>query len=165
MRKSDPYSGYSRYDFDVPTQTAGDCFARFIQRIAEMRQSLRIIEQGLKILPEGPINSIDKKLNLPERANVYDNIESLIHHFKQIMLGHGITPERGAEVYSRTEAPNGELGYYLVSDGEMNPYRVRVRPPALYNYAMFAQLCEGMMISDVVAILSSLNIIAGELDR
>jgi NADH dehydrogenase I D subunit len=165
IRKARPYSFYDQYDFDIPTQKDGDCWARFIQRLQEMRQSLRIIEQALKILPEGPVNSVEKKLNLPEKIDVYDNIESLIHHFKQIMLGHGITPVRGEEVYSCTEAPNGELGYYIVSDGEMNPYRVRIRPPSFYNYAIFSDLCSGMMISDVVAILSSLNTIAGELDR
>ncbi|MBI4586629.1 MAG: NADH-quinone oxidoreductase subunit D [Planctomycetes bacterium] len=165
VRKSRPYSGYERYQFDVPVQADGDCWARFIQRIEEMRQSLRIIEQALKELPGGPVNIHNKKLNLPDKKEVFDNIESLIHHFMQIMLGHGIQPKRGAEIYSATEAPNGELGFYLVSDGEMNPYRVRVRPPSLYNYAIFTKLCEGAMISDVVAILSSLNIIAGELDR
>jgi NADH dehydrogenase I D subunit len=165
VRKSRPYSFYDRYDFDVPTQTDGDSWSRFVQRLAEMRQSLRIIEQALEILPSGPVNTTDKKVNLPEKLDVYDNIESLIHHFKQIMIGHGVNPARGAEVYSATEAPNGELGFYIVSDGEMNPYRVRVRPPSLYNYAIFPKLAAGGMISDVVAILSSLNIIAGELDR
>ncbi len=165
VRKSRPYSGYERYQFDVPVQADGDCWSRFIQRIAEMRQSLRIIEQAIKALPGGPVNIHNKKLNLPDKKEVFDNIESLIHHFMQIMLGHGVQPKRGAEIYSATEAPNGELGFYLVSDGEMNPYRVRIRPPSLYNYAIFTKLCEGAMISDVVAILSSLNIIAGELDR
>ncbi len=165
VRKSRPYSGYENYDFDVPTQTAGDSWARFVQRMAEMRESLKIIQQALAKLKPGPINVENKKMNLPEKADVYQNIESLIHHFKQIMLGHGVQPVRGTEIYTPTEAPNGELGFYIVSDGEMNPYRVRVRPPSIYNYAMFTQLTPGCMISDIVAILSSLNVIAGELDR
>lgn len=165
VRKSRPYSGYENYDFEVPTQTDGDSWARFIQRMHEMRESLRIIRQALDALEPGPVNVENKKLNLPEKAEVYQNIESLIHHFKQIMLGHGVQPVRGTEIYTPTEAPNGELGFYLVSDGEMNPYRVRIRPPSIYNYAMFTQLARGCMISDVVAILSSLNVIAGELDR
>jgi NADH-quinone oxidoreductase subunit D len=130
VRKSRPYSLYDRFQFDVPVQEDGDSWARFLQRIAECRESLRIIEQALRALPGGSVNVNDKKLVLPEKTSVYDNIESLIHHFKQIMLGHGFKPARGAEIYSATEAPNGELGFYLVSDGEMNPYRVRVRPPS-----------------------------------
>jgi NADH dehydrogenase I D subunit len=165
VRKARPYSLYERFEFEVPTQTDGDSWARFLQRIAECRQSLRIIEQAVEALPGGPVNVMNKKLVLPDKASVYDNIESLIHHFKQVMLGHGFKPPRGAEVYSSTEAPNGELGFYLVSDGEMNPYRVRIRPPSLYNYGVFARLIEGAMVSDAVAVLSSLNIIAGELDR
>jgi NADH:ubiquinone oxidoreductase subunit D len=102
---------------------------------------------------------------LPDKSQVFDNIESLIHPFKLIMFGHGLRADRGAEIYSSTEAPNGELGFYIVASGEMNPYRIRIRPPSLYNYAMFPKLITGAMVSDAVAVLSSLNIIAGELDR
>ncbi len=165
VRKALPYSGYESYDFEVPFQAEGDSWARFLQRIAECRQSLRIVEQALKRLHAGPVNVSDTKRVLPDKASVYQNIESLIHHFKQIMLGHGSAPPRGAEVYSCTESPNGELGFYIVSDGEMNPYRVRVRPPSMYNYGVFTRLARGGMVSDAVAVLSSLNIIAGELDR
>lgn len=165
VRKARPYSGYERYDFDVPVQETGDSWDRFVQRLAEMRQSLRIIEQALADLPDGPVNVEDKKVVLPDKMEVFDNIESLIHHFKLIMFGHGVRPERGAEVYSSTEAPNGELGFYIVSDGEMSPYRVRVRPPSLFHYAVFPRLAVGHMISDAVAVLSGLNVIAGELDR
>jgi NADH dehydrogenase I D subunit len=165
VRKARPYSGYDRYEFDVPVRTEGDSWARFLQRIAEMRQSLRIIEQALADLEPGPVNADSKKVVLPDKAQVFDNIESLIHHFKLIMFGHGVTPPRGAEIYSSTEAPNGELGFYIVSDGDMVPYKVRVRPPSLYHFAPFPRLVAGAMISDAVAILSSLNIIAGELDR
>ncbi|HVR75597.1 MAG TPA: NADH dehydrogenase (quinone) subunit D [Planctomycetota bacterium] len=165
VRKAKPYSGYERYDFDVPVHTAGDSWARFLQRIAEMKQSMRIVEQGLQDLPDGPVNVETKKIALPEKSEVFDNIESLIHHFKLIMFGHGTAPPRGAETYSATEAPNGELGFYIVSNGDMIPYKIRVRPPSLYNYAIFPKLIVGGMLSDAVAVLSSLNIIAGELDR
>ena len=165
VRKTKPYSGYERYDFDVPVRQEGDSWGRYLQRIAEVRQSLRIIEQALEDLPAGPVNIENKKIVLPEKGEVFDNIESLIHHFKLIMFGHGIAPARGGTVYSATEAPNGELGFYIVSDGDMVPYKVRVRPPSLYNYAIFPKVVVGSMISDAVAVLSSLNVIAGELDR
>jgi NADH dehydrogenase I D subunit len=165
VRKAQPYSGYERYEFDVPTQTQGDSLARYVQRLDEVEQSLKIIAQAMADLPDGPVNVDNKKMSLPDKNEVYQNIESLIHHFKQIMFGHGITPARGAEVYSATEAPNGELGYTIVSSGEMSPYRVRVRPPSLYNFAVFPRLVERLMISDAVAVLSTLNVIAGELDR
>lgn len=165
VRKARPYSGYERYDFEVPTQREGDSWARFLQRIAEVKQSIRIIEQAMEDLPEGPVSIDSHKIALPEKWNVYDNIESLIHHFKLIMFGHGTAPPRGAELYSATEAPNGELGYYIVSGGDMVPYKIRVRPPSIYNYAHFPRLIEGRLVSDAVAVLSSLNIIAGELDR
>lgn len=165
VRKAQPYSHYDRFSFDVPTQRDGDSWARFVQRIDECRQSIRIVEQAIKVLPGGPVSIGDKKIALPEKSSVYDNIESLIHHFKQIMLGHGFKPARNAEIYSATEAPNGELGFYIVSDGEMNAYRMRVRPPSIYNYAVFPQVVTGGLVSDAVAVLSSLNVIAGELDR
>ena len=165
VRKAQPYSGYERYDFDVPTQTDGDSWSRYLQRLGEMRQSVSIIKQALEDLPDGPVDVADRKVVLPEKAEVFDNIESLIHHFKLIMFGHGATPKRGQEIYSVTESPNGELGFYIVSSGDMIPYRIRVRPPSLYNYAVFTEIVKGGMVSDAVAILSSLNVIAGELDR
>jgi len=165
VRKTAPYSGYDRYDFSVPTQADGDSWARLMQRLAEIRQSLRIIAQALDDLPEGPIICESKKIALPEKVDVFDNIESLIHHFKLIMFGHGISPPRGAETYFATEAPNGELGYYIVADGDMIPYKIRVRPPSIYNYAIYTELIRGALVSDAVAVLSSLNVIAGELDR
>ena len=165
VRKAMPYSGYERYDFEIPTQEDGDSYARFVQRLAECEQSLDIICQALEDLPDGPVLSEDKKISLPEKDEVHQNIESLIHHFKQIMFGHGILPERGREVYSATESPNGELGYYMVSDGEMNSYKTRVRPPSIFHFAVLPQLIEGSMISDAIAVLGTLNVIAGELDR
>ncbi len=165
VRKAQPYSGYERYQFEVPTQKDGDSWSRLMQRIAEIRQSLRIIEQALQDLPDGPVCVENKKMVLPDKAEVFDNIESLIHHFKLIMFGHGVAPPRGAETYLATEAPNGELGFYVVADGDMIPYKIRVRPPSIYNYAIFPRLIRGVLVSDAVAVLSSLNVIAGELDR
>ena len=165
VRKARPYSGYERYDFEVPTQEGGDSYSRFVQRLEECEQSLDIISQAIEDLPEGPVLSEDKKISLPEKDEVHQNIESLIHHFKQIMFGHGILPERGREVYSSTESPNGELGFYMVSDGEMNSYKTRVRPPSIFHFAVLPKLIEGLMISDAVAVLATLNVIAGELDR
>jgi len=165
VRKARPYLGYDRYEFDVPTQADGDSWARLMQRLAECRQSLRIIEQALADLPDGPVCVENKKIALPDKAEVFDNIESLIHHFKLIMFGHGTAPPRGAETYYATEAPNGELGFYIVADGDMIPYKIRVRPPSIYNYAIFTKLICGGLVSDAVAVLSSLNVIAGELDR
>jgi NADH-quinone oxidoreductase subunit D len=164
VRKDEPYLVYDRFDFDIPIGEHGDVFDRWNVRMEEMRQSVRIVEQALDQLPEGPINNEDTQIVLPPKEKVYDNIENMILHFKQVMHGHGTQPPVG-EVYSRTEAPNGELGYYLVSDGSANPYRVHVRSPSLVNFSSIVPQLEGAMISDVVAIMGSLNIIAGELDR
>ncbi|MEE8143029.1 MAG: NADH dehydrogenase (quinone) subunit D [Planctomycetota bacterium] len=165
LRRDRPYLGYERYDFAVPVHQEGDCYARYLQRIAEVEESLKIIQQGLAVLPEGPVQHDNFKTSLPDKEAVYNDMESLIHHFKLVMLGHGIRPEKEAEFYSATEAPCGELGFFLVSDGSDVPYRVRIRPPSLYNYAVFPMLSEGGMLSDAVAVLSSLHVIAGELDR
>jgi NADH dehydrogenase I D subunit len=165
VRRARPYLGYHEYDFDLVTSNDGDCYARFLVRMGEMRESLKIIRQALERLPEGPINIFNHKITLPEKQLVYTKMESLIHHFKLIMDGHGLKPERGRELYSCTESPNGELGYHLVSDGTDRPYRIRVRPPSLLNYQPVARMVEGRLLSDVVAVLSSLNVIAGELDR
>ncbi|MCX7806780.1 MAG: NADH-quinone oxidoreductase subunit D, partial [Planctomycetota bacterium] len=164
VRKDRPYLAYRELDFDVVTDTAGDSFARYRVRMGEMRQSLRIVEQALTRLPDGPVKVDDYKISLPPKHLVYTDMEALIHHFKNIMPGHGPRTDRG-EIYSCTESPNGELGFFLVSDGTGVPYRLRVRPPSFYNYQIFPKIIEGLMISDAVAVLGSLNIIAGELDR
>ncbi len=165
VRRDRPYLGYQNYDFKVPVQSEGDSYARYLQRIEEIEQSLEIIRQAMAVLPEGPVQHDDFKTSLPEKDAVDTDMESLIHHFKIVMLGHGIKPEQGGEFYSCTEAPCGELGFYIVSDGSEVPYRIRIRPPSLYNFAVFPMLCEGGMVSDAVAVISSLHIIAGELDR
>lgn len=167
LRKLQPYLGYEQYEFDVPTETGGDVWARYRVRVAEMYESLKIIDQALKRMPGGPISVDHPEVVLPRKDaqnKPQGGMEGLIYHFKNIMPGHGVRPPPG-EVYMGTEAPNGELGYYLVSDGTERPYRWRVRPPSLYNYQAFPPMCLGGSISDVVAGLSSLNIIAGELDR
>jgi NADH dehydrogenase I D subunit len=162
LRVAQPYMGYQDYDFDVPVGTTGDVFDRYLVRMEEMRQSLRIIEQVVKRLEPGPVIVDDYKIALPPKEKVYTRMESLIHHFKLVM--HGIEMPVG-EVYSATEAANGELGFYIVSDGGKSPYRIRVRPPCLPIFSSFETKVKGRLIADAVAELGAMNIIAGELDR
>lgn len=167
IRKAQPYCGYENYDFKLITSEGGDVWARYRVRVEEMYESLKIIDQALKNMPDGDVNIDDPEVIIPHKNqanNPEGGMEGLIYHFKNYMHGHGIRPEPG-EVYRATEAPNGELGYYIVSDGSGRPYRWRVRPPSLYNYAPFPSMCLGGSVSDIVSGLSSLNIIAGELDR
>jgi NADH-quinone oxidoreductase subunit C/D len=162
VRKDHPYSGYQQYDFDVPVGTVGDCYDRYLVRMEEIRQSCRIIEQALAKLPEGPVIVDDKRVALPPKADVYSNIEALMNHFK--LVYQGILPPAG-EVYGYTEGANGELGYYIVSDGGKCPWRVKVRPPCYNIYQAFPQMIRGRMLADAIAIIGGLNVIAGELDR
>jgi NADH-quinone oxidoreductase subunit C/D len=163
VRKAQPYGGYETYDFDIPIAEGGDTYARYLVRMEEMRQSIRIIQQGInRGLPAGPVIVNDPYVALPPKAKVYNEMESLIYHFKLIM--HGIQPPVG-EVYFRVEGGNGELGFYVVSDGTKNPYRVRVRPPCFPIFEAFSHMIIGQTIPDAVAALGSLNIIAGELDH
>lgn len=162
LRKAQPYLGYETFEFDVPVGTTGDVFDRYLVRVEEMRQSLRIIRQVLDRLEPGPIIVDDYKVALPPKEKVYTRMESLIHHFKLIM--HGMEMPVG-EVYSATEGANGELGFYIVSDGGKNPYRIRVRPPCLPIFSSFDTQVKGCLIADAVAVLGAMNIIAGELDR
>lgn len=164
VRKVEPYSSYDDFEFDVPVGDNGDVYDRYLVRLEELRQSVRIIEQAIGRFPGGDVNVDDAKVILAGKEKVYGTIEGLIHHFKLIMSGHGISVPKG-EIYSSTEAPNGELGFFIVSDGGDTPYRVRVRPPSLVNYQAFPDLVRGLLVSDVIAVLGSLNIIAGELDR
>ena len=164
LRKAEPYSYYDKFDFDVPVGANGDVYDRYLVRMEEMIQSGRIIQQALDNLPDGPINVEDYKISLPTKEDAYGNIEGLIHHFKIIMEGHGVQPPAG-EVYCATESPNGELGFYIVSDGSGKAYRIRIRPPSFIHFQAIPHMIEGGMVSDIVAVLGSLNIIAGELDR
>lgn len=162
VRKDHPYSGYEQYDFDVPVGTVGDCYDRYLVRMEEMRQSLRIIDQALRKLPTGPVIVDDKKVALPPKSEVYSNIEALMNHFK--LVYDGILPPPG-EVYGYTEGANGELGYYIVSRGAKHPWRVKVRPPCFNIYQAFPSMITGALLADAVAIIGGLNVIAGELDR
>jgi NADH-quinone oxidoreductase subunit C/D len=162
LRKADPYYGYETLDFQVPVGTTGDVYDRYQVRMEEMRQSIRIIEQVAKNVPAGDYSIRDKDIVLPEKKNVYGNIEGLMNHFMLVMKG--INPPVG-EIYDATEAANGELGFYLVSDGSANPYRLRVRPPCFAIYQSFPEQITGGLVADVISILGSMNLIAGELDR
>ena len=165
IRVNEPYSHYDEFDFDVAIALNGDVFDRYLVRMEEIRQSVKICRQALDKMPEGDV-MVDPDLgySLPPKDEVYNSIEGLIYHFEITMRNRGMTPPVG-EAYVPTESPNGELGFYIVSDGGRAPYRVRTRPPSLMNYSIFPKLIEGHMLSDAPAILGSINIIAGELDR
>ena len=165
IRVNEPYSRYDEFDFDVAIALNGDVFDRYLVRMEEIRQSVKICRQALDKMPEGDV-MVDPDLgySLPPKDEVYNSIEGLIYHFEITMRNRGMTPPIG-EAYVPTESPNGELGFYIVSDGGRAPYRVRTRPPSLMNYSIFPKLIEGHMLSDAPAILGSINIIAGELDR
>jgi NADH-quinone oxidoreductase subunit D len=163
VRKAHPYLAYDRLDFDVPVGTNGDNFDRFMCRQEEVKQSVRIIAQALDQMPdEGPIEIDDPRIVLPPKSEVYTTIEGTIQHFKIVMEGIKIP---AGECYSYTEAGNGELGFYLVSDGSGTPYRVRIRPPCFASVQGLSQLINGGMIPDVVPTFGSLNMIGGECDH
>lgn len=162
LRKAQPYYGYEQLDFDIPVGTTGDCYDRYLVRVEEMRQSVRIVRQMIKNMPGGDYTIRDKDIVLPEKKDVYGNIEGLMNHFMLIIKG--LRPPKG-EIYDATEAANGELGFYLVSDGSGNPYRLKVRPPCFAIYQSFNDQVTGGLLSDVISVLGSMNLIAGELDR
>jgi len=162
VRKDAPYDGYDQLDFDVPVSSDGDNYARYLVRMEEMRQSLRIIDQVLKSFPAGPISTDDYRVALPPKEMVYNEMEGLIYHFKVVFEGAQVP---AGEIYSFVEGANGELGYTLVSDGSGLPYRIKVRPPCFPLFSAFEKIAVGGMVSDAVATLGMLNIIAGELDR
>jgi NADH-quinone oxidoreductase subunit D len=162
VRKHSPYLAYDRVDFDVPVGTRGDNFDRFSVRVDEMRQSIRIAEQILDAMPEGPICVDDPTIVLPPKTEVYESIEGLMAQFKMVIEGVRV-PE--GEVYFAGEGANGELGFYLVSDGSGRPYRVRVRPPCFYGMGAVERLCKGHSVADLVAIFGMVNMIGGECDR
>ncbi len=163
IRKSHPYMVYDRFDFEVPVGTSGDNYDRFMCRQEEMRQSMRIIEQALEQMPkDGPIEVSDPRITLPPKEEVYSTIEATIQHFKIVMEGIKVP---AGEVYSYTEGGNGELGFYLVSDGSGTPYRVRIRPPCFPIVQGLDRLIVGSMIPDVVPTFGSMNMIGGECDH
>jgi NADH-quinone oxidoreductase subunit D len=162
VRKDFPYLDYETYDFDVPVGTNGDVYDRFLVRMEELRQSTRILAQTIKRLPDGPVNIDDHRVILPPKSKATSDMESMIHHFKQVM--EGPRPPAG-ESYVAVESPKGEKGYYMVSDGSSKPVRWRIRPPSFVNLSAIARMVEGHLLSDVIAINASIDIVMGEIDR
>jgi NADH-quinone oxidoreductase subunit D len=163
VRKAFPYSSYDEFEFNVPTQTAGDCYARYQVRIAEMYESLKIVKQAMeKITPDGPFRAEVPGIIPPAREEMKASIEGLIYHFK--IFTEGFAPPRG-EVYQSIESPRGELGYFVKSDGSAKPYRVKMRTPSFVNLQILPTLAVGRLISDVVACIGTTDIVLGEVDR
>ena len=166
LRKAMPYSGYETYDFDVPVGTRGDAYDRYQVRVAEMRESVKIAKQAIARVRElgetGPYRVNDFKYVLPPKEDVKTSMEALIHHFK--IVAHGFFPPVG-EAYSKVEAPKGELGFYLVSDGSPRPWRMKVRSPSFINLQALPVMVEGRLIADVIAAIGSTDIVLGEVDR
>jgi NADH-quinone oxidoreductase subunit D len=165
LRKDEPYLAYADLDFKVCCAKAGDCFARYYVRMAEMKESLRIVAQAIENIPAGPANiGVDERIAIPDKKQVYQTIEGTITHFELVMTNRGFTvPTEGC--YGAQETANGELGFYVYGDGSDVAYRARCRPPSYIHFALFPRLIRGHTLSDVVAVLGSLNIIAAELDR
>ena len=162
LRKSEPYDVYDKMEFDIPVGKNGDCYDRYLVRLEEMRQSLRIIRQCLDQLPDGPVRSIDPKISPPRRAEMKQSMEALIHHFKLYTEGYHV-PE--GETYNAVEAPKGEFGVYVISDGSNKPYRCKIRAPGFAFLQATDFLGKGYMLADVVAIIGSMDIVFGEIDR
>ena len=162
VRKDFPYLDYETYDFEVPVGTSGDVYDRYLVRMEEMRQSVRIIEQAITRLPDGPVNVDDPRVILPPKHKATSEMESMIHHFKNVM--EGPRPPVG-ESYVAVESPKGEKGYYMVSDGTSKPVRWRIRPPSFVNLSAIPKMVEGHLLSDVIAINASIDIVMGEIDR
>jgi NADH-quinone oxidoreductase subunit D len=162
LRKAQPYDCYGDLDFDIPIGKNGDCFDRYLVRIEEMRQSLRIMEQCCSAMPEGPVNVADQKITPPKRAQMKQSMEALIHHFKLYTEGYHVP---AGDTYVAVEAPKGEFAVYLVSDGSNRPYRCKIRAPGFAHLAAMDYMCRGHMLADSVAILGSMDIVFGEVDR
>ena len=163
IRKAFPYSSYEEFDFNIQTQTAGDCFARYQVRVAEIRESIKIVRQAMEKVPaEGPIKATAPGIIAPSREEMKSSIEGLIYHFK--IYTEGFAPPPG-EVYQAIESPRGELGFFVASDGSAHPYRVKVRAPSFINLQTLPRLCEGRLIADVVACIGTTDIVLGEVDR
>jgi NADH-quinone oxidoreductase subunit D len=162
LRKSNPYSGYEKFEFDIPSGKNGDVYDRYLVRVEEMRQSLRIVKQALEGIPEGDYTARLPGVVYPPKEIVKKEMEALIYHFKIAQEGFTVPP---GEVYHSIESPKGELGYFIVSDGSKKPYRVRVRPPSFVNLSAFNKLVAGRLIADVVAVIGSIDIVLGEIDR
>jgi NADH-quinone oxidoreductase subunit D len=162
IRKSNPYCSYEKYDFAIPVGQQSDVYDRYLIRLAEMKESVKILQQAIDGLPEGPWNSSDRKVVPPPREELDTSMESLIHHFK--LWTEGFHPPVG-ETYACIEGPKGELGWYIVSDGTNRPYRWHVRPSSFMNLQALKPMCIGQLVADVVAIIGSIDIVLGEIDR
>jgi NADH-quinone oxidoreductase subunit D len=162
VRKNHPYSSYEKFDFNVPTRPEGDVYARYLVRVEEMRESLKIVKQAMEGLPEGPIKANAPHIVMPDRESMKTSIESLIYHFK--IVTEGFHPPVG-EVYHAIESPRGELGVYIVSDGSPKPWRCHVRAPSFSSLQALPKMIEGRLIADVVACIGSIDVVLGEIDR
>jgi len=162
LRKSQPYSGYDQFDFEVPTNTAGDTYARYLVRIEEMRQSVKIVQQAIDNLPDGPVRSDNRKFVPPPRSELGTSMEAVIHHFK--LWTEGFLPPKGT-VYNAVESPRGELGVYLESDGGPKPYRAYWRTPSFANLQVLPMMAKGHFVADLVAIIGTIDIVLGDVDR
>lgn len=162
LRKARPYMGYEQYDFNVPVLTEGDNYARYLVRVQEMRESLKIVEQALNKLPMGPVRSDNRKFVPPPRSEVGVSMEALIHHFK--LWTDGFDAPK-ASIYSAVESPRGELGVYLEGDGGPNPYRIHMRTPSFENVALVSAISKGHLVADLIAIIGSLDFVLGDIDR
>lgn len=162
VRKAYPYSSYDEFDFIVPLGTKGDVYDRYLVRLQEMRQSIRIIKQGIERLPDGPVNAHALDMVPPTKEEVQHDMAALIRHFK--IMEEGFKPPAG-EAYGAVESPKGELGFYLISDGSAKPFRMRIRPPSFLNLASIPKMIEGQMVADVISAIGSVDIVLGEIDR
>jgi len=164
LRRDMPYSSYEKFKFDVPTSTVGDVWARYTVRLLEMRESVKICQQAMDMLAgmNGPIVADAPKIVLPNREQMKTQMESLIHHFKIVTEGFGVP---AGEVYQAVESPRGEMGYYVVSDGTAKPYRVHMRNPSFSTLQALETMCKGRLLADVVAVIGSIDIVLGEIDR
>jgi NADH-quinone oxidoreductase subunit D len=163
VRRAFPYSGYENYEFDVITRSEGDAYARFLVRLDEMDEAMRIIRQVRKVLDEpGPVQSPDTKFSPPPKETIALSMEALIHHFKLVSESFRVPP---GDVYAAVEGPRGELGYYVVSNGDNRPWRVRTRPPSMYNLQVLKKIAVGELIADMVVMIGSLDPVFGEVDR
>ncbi|MGB6191107.1 MAG: NADH-quinone oxidoreductase subunit D [Terracidiphilus sp.] len=162
LRRDMPYSGYEKFQFKVPVATEGDVWARYLLRLEEMRESVKIIHQALDGMPEGPVKADAPKIVLPDREKMKTQMEALIHHFKIVTEGFAVP---AGEVYQQVESGHGQIGYYVVADGTAKPYRVHMRYPGFASLQALETMCKGRMLADVVAVIGSIDIVLGEIDR
>ena len=162
LRKSQPYECYNEFDFKIPIGKNGDCYDRYLCRIEEMRESIKIIDQCLASMPSGPVKSTDGKITPPSKKEIKNSMEALIHHFKLFTEGYRVDKD---EIYTAVEAPKGEFGVYLISDGTSKPYKCKIRAPGFSHLQAMDYLIKGHMLADVPAVLGSLDIVFGEIDR